>query len=223
MFKILLAEDDQNLNRLIEKNLTRGGYEVITCFNGEQALKSFGTEKVDILVTDIMMPKMDGNTLIKEIKAIKSDFPVIMLTALDDIISKKKSFLGGADDYMTKPVDYEELLLRISALLRRYQIVNQKNILHGNVTLQYDAKCLLIDNKNIELTKKEFLLLYMLMASPGRIYSRAQILDEIWGFDSDSFERTVDVHVNKIREKTLNSSVEITTVRGLGYKAILKV
>lgn len=221
MFKILIAEDDVNLNRLINKNLTDRGYSVVSALNGKQARAVFDSQKPDLLVTDIMMPETDGITLVKLIKKDCPDFPIIMLTALDTIEDKKESFESGADDYISKPVNFDELALRINALLRRYRLVTLSDIKHKKIKLDYAAKSLTIDNAPIELTKKEFLLLYMLLSSPGRIFSRTQILDEVWGYESESFERTVDVHINKLREKLHDSSAEIVTVRGLGYKGVL--
>lgn len=222
MFKIVLAEDETNLRKLIKKNLELRGYEVTDCENGFTALQAFEKGAFDLLITDIMMPQMDGDTLVSKIKQQKADFPIIMLTALDAISAKQKSFSGGADDYLTKPVDYAELDLRINALLRRCQLFSKNNIVHKEVKIDFEKKSLSIVGKDVDLTKKEFLLLYMLCSSPNRIYSREQILNEIWGLDSESFERTVDVHINKLRNKTENTSLDITTVRGLGYKAVFK-
>lgn len=221
MFKILIAEDDVNLNRLINQNLTDRGYNVVCAYNGAQAQAFFDAQKPDLLVTDIMMPVMDGITLVKQIKKDCPDFPIIMLTALDTIEDKKESFESGADDYISKPVNFDELALRINALLRRCRLVTLSDITYKGIKLDYAAKSLTIDNAPIELTKKEFLLLYMLLSSPGRIFSRTQILDEVWGYESESFERTVDVHINKLREKLQDGAVEIVTVRGLGYKGVL--
>lgn len=222
MFKIILAEDDPNLKHLIKKNIELRGYTVTACSDGMEVLKAFEADNYDLLITDIMMPNMDGDTLVQKVKHLKKDMPIIMLTALENINNKRTSFMLGADDYLIKPVDYDELALRIGALLRRYNLVNEKNLIHKEIELNFDTKTLYIKREEIELTKKEFLLFYMLLSSPGRIYSRMQILDEIWGMDNESFERTVDVHINKLREKTDNTSVEILTVRGLGYKAVLK-
>lgn len=222
MTVILVAEDDVNLNYLITKGLKDKGFEVLSCFDGSQAIECLDRQKVDLLVSDIMMPGTDGVSLVKRVKKQRPDFPVIMLTALDAIEDKKVCFESGADDYMTKPVNYDELLLRINALLRRYRLVSLKDISHKKMDLNYTDKKLTLDGNSIELTKKEFLLLYMLLSSPGRIFSRNAILDEVWGYDSESFERTVDVHINKLREKLRSCPVEILTVRGLGYKAVLK-
>lgn len=222
MFTILLAEDEGNLRTLIKKNLELRGYNVTACKDGHEAFDAFELGKFDLLITDIMMPGMDGDTLVHKVKETKKDMPVIMLTALGSIHDKQKSFTTGADDYLVKPVDYDELALRVSALLRRYNLVNQKNITHNESVLDFEQKTMRVGAREVELTKKEFLLLYMLCSSPGRIYSRTQILDEVWGMDSDSMERTVDVHVNKLREKAVGTGIEIVTVRGLGYKAVLR-
>lgn len=221
MFNILIAEDDYHLNRLIYHNLSEKGFNVVACYNGKEALAFLESQKADLLITDIMMPETDGVALVKQLKKEQPDFPVIILTALEAIEDKKICFECGADDYIVKPVDFEELLLRINALLRRYRFVTLKDISHKEIDLNYIGKRLTINRAPVELTKKEFLLLYMLMSSPGKIFSRTQILDEVWGYETESFERTVDVHINKLREKLSGCSVEIVTVRGLGYKAVL--
>lgn len=222
MFTILLAEDEPNLRGLIHKNLELRGYSVTACKDGAEAFAAFESGQFDLLITDILMPGMDGDTLVQKVRDAKKDMPVIMLTALSSIHDKQKSFTTGADDYLVKPVDYDELDLRIGALLRRYNLVNQRNIIYNGTELDFDRKIMRVRDQEIELTKKEFLLLYMLCSSPGRIYSRTQILDEVWGMDSESMERTVDVHINKLREKTQGTGIEIATVRGLGYKAVLQ-
>lgn len=222
MFKVLVAEDDIYLSGIIKEFLEGAGFMVKTAPNGEIAYNEFCENHYDILLADIMMPKVDGNELVERIKKKKKDFPVIMLTALDKIGDKTRSFENGADDYLTKPVDFAELKLRINALLRRYNIAFEKIISHKNAKLDYNRLTLEICGAEAELTKKEFLLLYKLVASPGRIFSREQLLDEIWGYDTYSIERTVDVHINKIREKLSGSEIEVQTVRGLGYKAVLK-
>lgn len=222
MFNILLAEDEIALRKLIKLNLEKRGFSVYECGNGQEALTLLENKDTDLIITDIMMPVIDGNALTQTVKSKNADLPVIMLTALSTIDDKKKSFEGGADDYLTKPVDYDELELRIRALLRRYGRVSKQKIQAGNTELHFPTKTLKIDSVIIDTAKKEFLLLFTLLSSKGRIFSRAQLLDEIWGMDSESLERTVDVHINKLREKIVNSDVEIISVRGLGYKAELK-
>lgn len=222
MFDILIAEDDINLNYLISKFLKDNGFNIITSFDGKQALECIKNKKVDLLICDILMPKITGAELVKIVKKENPDLPVIILTALDTIEDKTICFENGADDYLTKPVNVEELVLRINALLRRYQLSSLNNIVHKELTLNYKDKRVTVNGKTLDLTKKEFLLLYMLLSVSGRILSRSNILDEVWGYDSESIERTVDVHINKLREKLKGTSVEIVTVRGLGYKAELK-
>ena len=219
MFHILLAEDEIPLRKLIKYHLEKRGFSVCESGNGQEALSLLENTEIDLVVADIMMPVMDGDELTRAIKTENADLPVIMLTALSTIGDKKKSFEGGADDYLTKPVDFDELELRIRALLRRYGRVSKQKIQTGNTELDFISKTLKIDSVLIETTKKEFLLLYTLFSSLGRIFSCAQLLDEIWGMDSESLERTVDVHISKLREKLAQSDVEIISVRGLGYKA----
>ncbi len=222
MFKILLVEDDAHLRTLLCKHLDLAGFNVIECSDGKEALHVFQNEKFDLLISDIMMPYINGNQLISEIRLLKNDFPIIILTALDTIADKKLSFEGGADDYLTKPINFDELIIRINALLRRYNIVNAKTLKHKNIVLDYNKLAIYKGDEEIVLAKKEFLLLYKLIATPGRIYSREDLLNEIWGYDSLSIDRTVDVHINKIREKLNTDAFEIIAVRGLGYKVILK-
>ena len=218
MFRVLIAEDDCNLRKLIKKNLELRGFDVICCEDGKAALSVLETQTANIVVTDVMMPNVDGNELINRIKKDHKDLPVIMLTALDAITDKKKSFNEGADDYIVKPVDFDELELRIRAILRRYGKVAAQKTVMGNTTLDYMTKTMYVNGKIVETAKKEFLLLYVLLSSPGQIFSRTQLLDDVWGEDSESLERTVDVHVAKLREKLEDSDVKITAVRGLGYK-----
>lgn len=219
MFHILLAEDEIPLRKLIKYNLEKRGFSVRESGNGQEALVILENTDIDLVVADIMMPVMDGDELTRAIKTENADLPVIMLTALSAIGDKKKSFEGGADDYLTKPVDFDELELRIRALLRRYGRVSRQKIQIGNTELDFISKTLKVNSVLIETTKKEFLLLYTLVSSLDRIFSRTQLLDEIWGMDSESLERTVDVHVSKLREKLFQSDVTILSVRGLGYKA----
>lgn len=222
MFKVLLAEDDDNLRKLIKKHLILNNFYVMDCKDGEEALDKFKLEYFDILLADIMMPKLDGNELVRQVKISKEDFPIIIMTALDSILDKKKSFSLGADDYITKPINYEELILRIEALLRRYKAVNEKNITYKSIIMDYNKKTFTLKDENCELTKKEFMVLYKMMSSPDRIFSRAQLLDEIWGYDNYSSERTIDVHLSKLREKIKTEDIELVGVRGLGYKVVLK-
>ena len=222
MLKILVAEDNNHIRKLICKNLELSGYDTIPAEDGDVAYNIFMNEHIDLIVTDIMMPKTDGITLAKEIRDINSEIPIIMLTALDSFNDKEKGFSSGADDYIVKPVNMKELVLRIKAHLRRYKIISENFFKHKGVYLDFNELKCTIDNKVVELTTKEFLLLYKLSASNGRIFTREQLMNELWGFDSESYERTVDTHIKKLRTKIKTNDLEIITVRGLGYKVVLK-
>jgi len=221
MFKILIVEDERHIRQIIEKRLKNAGYFPLSASNGREGLILFESEKVDLVITDIMMPHVNGISLVKEIRAINQNIPIIMLTALDHIKDKENSFISGADDYMVKPVDMKELILRIQALLRRYQIINQQKFEHGSIVLNYKTFKCSINKKEIVLTKKEFMLLFKLLSSAGQIFTREQLMNDIWGYDSFSYERTVDTHIKRIREKIQTDDFQIITVRGLGYKAVL--
>lgn len=218
-FHILLAEDDSLLRKLIKRNLEMRGFSVYESANGKEALSVAESADIDLVIADIMMPVIDGNELVRSIRSGNAELPIIMLTALGTIEDKKKSYDCGADDYVTKPVNFDELELRMRALLRRYGRVSKQKLQVGNTELDYNTKTLRVNGFVKETAKKEFLLLFTLLSSPSRIYSRTQLLDEVWGMESESLERTVDVHVNKIREKLTDSDVAVVSVRGLGYKA----
>jgi DNA-binding response OmpR family regulator len=222
MFKILVVEDEFYIRDLISKNLKNAGYHPIEAKDGVEALDVIEQMHIDLVVTDIMMPNVDGITLSHKIREINEDIPIIMLTALDTFEDKEKGFLSGADDYMVKPVDMKEMLLRVKALLRRYKVVSESKFEHKSTRIDYQKSLLEIDGVMIELTVKEFQLLYMLIASPNRIFTREQLMNEIWGYDSESYERTVDTHIKRLREKIKSDDFEIVTVRGLGYKVVLK-
>ncbi|MCK5731560.1 MAG: response regulator transcription factor [Tenericutes bacterium] len=222
MLKILVVEDDLHIKNIIAKNLEKHGYEVFQSENGKDALVIFENNHIDLIITDIMMPYVDGNALVKTVRYINSDIPIIMLTALDSYYDKEKGFSSGADDYMVKPVNMKEMVLRIKALLRRYKIVSESILDFGDIHLDYKSKSCSVASKEIVLTIKEFSLLYKLLASRNQIFTREQLMNEIWGFDSESYERTVDTHIKRLREKVITESFEIITVRGLGYKAVIK-
>lgn len=222
MLKILVVEDEFYIRELICKNLHANGYNTVCAENGETAFQVFTHEHIDLIVSDIMMPKVDGITLVKRIRDIQKDIPIIMLTALDTYSDKEKGFTSGADDYIVKPVDMQELLLRIKAHLRRYKIVSENKFTHKDISLNYQEQLCTIQNKLIDLKNKEFQLLYKLVSSSGRIFTREQLMNEIWGYDSESYERTVDTHIKRLREKIKSKNLELVTVRGLGYKAVLK-
>ncbi len=222
MLKILVVEDDIHLRHIIAKNLEKYGYEIIQSENGSEAYEVFENIHIDLIVTDIMMPYVDGNSLVKKVRYSNDNIPIIMLTALDSYHDKEKGFSSGADDYMVKPVNMKELILRVKALLRRYKIVSESVLNLKNIHLDYNAKSCLVLDKQIVLTIKEFNLLYKLLASPSQIFTRQQLMNEIWGFDNESYERTVDTHIKRLREKVITIDYEIITVRGLGYKAVIK-
>lgn len=221
MFKILVVEDDRHIRNIIEKRLIKSGYTPLLAFNGREGLSLFESHKVDLIISDIMMPHVDGISLVKEIRSTNPNIPIIMLTALDSIKDKEKSFTSGADDYIVKPVDMKELILRVQSLLRRYHIINQQLFEHKNAVLDYKTFKCTINKLDIDLTKKEFMLLFKLLSSAGQIFTREQLMNDIWGYDSFSYERTVDTHIKRLREKITTQDFDLVTVRGLGYKAVL--
>lgn len=222
MFKILIAEDENNLRKVLISTLGKEGYEVTAAENGQIAFDKFCEEKFDLVVTDVMMPIMDGNELTAKIRSIVPDTPILMLTALETLDDKERGFVAGADDYLTKPFALKELLLRIKALLRRYGEVCENKILLPHTELNYNTNTAIINGESVELTKKEFGLLFKLLSHPNIIFSREQLMDDIWGFDNESNDRTVDTHIKWLRDKTENEDFKIVTVRGLGYKAVLQ-
>jgi len=222
MLKLLIVEDDTNIRKLIAKFLTMNGYECIEAGDGQEALSRYESQHIDLVMTDIMMPYIDGNTLTAKLRSMNRDLPILMLTALDRFADKEKGFQSGADDYLVKPIDMQEMLLRIKALLRRSQIMSESRIVLPHLILDERTSQCILDNTPIELTRKEFRLLFHLLSAPNRIFTREQLMNEIWGYDSESYDRTVDTHVKRIREQVLSPDFEIVTVRGLGYKAVIK-
>lgn len=225
MFKILVVEDDANTRRLMEKVLSQAGYEPIPACDGVEALEILDKKHVDLILLDIMMPRMDGYEFTEILRGseMMREIPILMVTAKETPADKRKGFIIGTDDYMTKPVDEEEMVLRIAALLRRSRIVNERRLIVGGTLLDYDSFSVSFSGYISELPRKEFLLLYKLLSYPGKIFTRRQLMDEIWDMDSDTDERTVDVHINRLRDRfKANEDFEIVTVRGLGYKAMKK-
>lgn len=221
MFHILLAEDDANLRHVVEKVLRNAGYTVTAAEDGRAAWDMYCHERFDLVITDIMMPCMDGNALTAAVRGHSKDTPVLMRTALEAIDDKEKGFASGADDYLVKPFVLRELILRVKALLRRYQAVSEKRIVLPHTELDYQTGVMLVDGTEVPLTRKEFLLLFKLLFSPNMIFSREQLMNEIWDYDSASSDRTVDIHIKCLRDKAENRDFRIVTVRGLGYKAVL--
>lgn len=221
MFNILVAEDDEKLRRLICTVLEKSGYRALAAADGEEALAIMDREYVDLLVADIMMPRLDGYQLISQLREAGYKLPALIVTAKDSFPDKKQGFQAGADDYMVKPVDVNELALRVSALLRRAQIVNARKLSFGRTSLDYDSLTVTDEGGSQDLPQKEFYLLFKLTSYPNKTFTRQQLMDEIWGMDSDSDERTVDVHINRLRERFRdNPDFQLVTVRGLGYKAV---
>jgi len=221
MTQILLCEDDTNIRKLIATYLSQHGFIILESDNGESAWSLFLSEKVALVITDLMMPKMDGFSLTQKIRNTQKDVPILILSALESVEDKEKGFISGTDDYMVKPIDLKELLMRIKALLRRYKITMEDKILLKSLVLDRANNLCTVSGKPIELTKKELQLLFKLLSYPNIIFTREQLMNDIWGTDSVSFDRTVDTHIKRLRDQVLCEDFEIMTVRGLGYKAVL--
>ena len=223
MFNILVIEDNKNMRKLICATLKQNGYSTFEAEDGEVGLDVLDTTHIDLIICDIMMPNMDGYEFTETLRDGHCETPIIIVTAKEQLEDKKKGFSIGADDYMVKPIDFEELILRIGAILRRSKIVNDHKITIGNTVLDYNSLSVTSNGECNTLPKKAFYLLFKLVSSPDTIFTRRQLLDEIWGMESMADERTVDVHIKRIRERYRDSNdFEIVTVRGLGYKAVIK-
>lgn len=221
MLNILVVEDDFHTRKLIEDVLIDERYKPILAEDAQKALDILDRRHIDLMITDIMMPGMDGYSLTEMLRDAGYDFPILMMTAKETIKDKRRGFLVGTDDYMVKPVDEEELVLRVKALLRRAKIVNDRRIVMGKVSLNYDMMTVSRESECFTLPQKEFLLLYKLLSYPGTIFTRMQLMDEIWGYDSQTDEHTVSVHIGRLRERFGDwTEFDIVTVRGLGYKAV---
>jgi len=221
MFHILVVEDNDNTRKLMQAVLSQNGYEPILARDGVEALEILDRKHVDLIVLDIMMPRMDGYEFTETLRASGCDLPILMVTAKEKPADKHKGFMIGTDDYMVKPVDEEEMILRIAALLRRSRIVNEHRLEIGSTVLDYDSLTVRCPQGVMELPKKEFMLLFKLLSYQNKIFTRRQLMDEIWDMDSESDERTVDVHINRLRDHFRgNDDFDIVTVRGLGYKAV---
>lgn len=221
MFHILVVEDNPNARKLMEAVLKQNGYEPLLAADGIEALEVLDNKHVDLIVLDVMMPRMDGYEFTETLRSSGCDLPILMVTAKEKPADKRKGFIIGTDDYMVKPVDEEEMILRIAALLRRSRIVNEHRLTVGGTVLDYDALSVKTAEGVSELPKKEFLLLFKLLSYSNKIFTRRQLMDEIWDMDTDTDERTVDVHINRLRDRFRNNpDFDIVTVRGLGYKAV---
>lgn len=220
MFTILVVEDDLPLRKMMSAFLSMNGYRTQTAGNGEEALAVMERVLPDLVIADVMMPVMDGWQLTEEIRHAWPMMPVILVTARDSIEDKRTGFAAGADDYLTKPLDLDELLLHVNAVLRRSQAMTSHRLTVGQTVLDYDSLTVTRGKTSITLPKKEFYLLFKLLSSPKQIFTRRQLMDEIWGMDAQSDERTVDVHIKRLREKCeIFPDFALVTVRGLGYKA----
>ena len=219
MFRILIAEDDRELRQLFQHVLTKNGYTVDGVSNGEEALTAMETGYYDMIISDIMMPKMDGYSLVRAIRDAGNAVPILIITAKDAFDDMRQGFLSGSDDYMVKPINVNEMVLRVGALLRRAQMISERRQVIGNTVLECDSLTVRSNGEVAVLPQKEFMLLYKMASFPGRIFTRQQLMDDIWGYDSDTDTHTVDVHIGRLRERFRdNEDFKIVTLRGVGYK-----
>ena len=220
MFNILIVDDNASIRKLIGVYLEPEGYNVLYASDGTEALDVLDKNRVDLMIADVMMPKMDGYTLTEDLRDAGYNMPILMVTAKETFEDKKRGFRAGIDDYMVKPIDMNEMVLRVDALLRRAKISNEHKITVGDVELNYETLEVKTSDQTISLPKKEFYLLFKLLSYPKRIFTRQELMDDIWGMDADADERTVDTHIRKLRQKFGElKEFEIMTIRGLGYKA----
>lgn len=224
MFKILLIEDDITLNDSIKTFLTKKGYQVYTSYSAKYALQEIGKYQVDVIITDLMMPVIDGFQFITTIRNSGITTPILIISAKDQYKDKEKGFLAGADDYMVKPLNLNELELRVQSLLRRSGAISDHKLTFKDTTLEADSLTVYTNGLKYELPKKEFQIIFKLLSNENKIFTRVQLMDEFWGIYTSSEERTVDTHINRLREKFKdNPDFEIVTIRGLGYKAVKKL
>lgn len=223
MFKILVVEDDTDLNRTVCRFLNSNGYEAIGATGAEDAYDALYRDTFDLIISDIMMPGVDGFEFITNVRALNADIPVLFMSARDDFAAKQRGFRVGADDYIVKPIDLDEMLLRIGALLRRARIADARKLTVGSFSMDVDEHTAYLGDEEISLTAREFNLLYKLLSYPKKTFTRTQLMDEFWDVDTTSSTRTVDVYMTKLRQKLADChDFEITTVHGLGYKAVIK-
>lgn len=223
MFKILVVEDDNSLRNLFCKTLQRNNYQAFPAEHAQAALDFLEKEYVDLIITDVMMPGIDGFTFIQHLRNAQIDLPILIITAKSDILDKQAGFNAGADDYMVKPIDINEMVFRVNALLRRAKSVSEKKLTFENTTLEYNTWTVTDSSGSQILPQKEFQLLYKLLSYPGQIFTRQQILDDIWGINDCVDSHTLDVHISRLRERFKNNEdFEIVTIRGLGYRVMKK-
>lgn len=221
MFKILIAEDDSELRQLFSHVLIKNGYSVTGVCNGKEALDALDKGYYDLIISDIMMPEMDGYELVSSLRIAGYSIPVMMITAKDAFDDMRMGFVSGTDDYMVKPVNVNEMVLRVGALLRRAQMINDRRLVIGGTVMECDSLTVTWDGQSAVLPQKEFMLLYKMASFPGRIFTRQQLMDDIWGYDSDTDTHTVDVHIGRLRDRFRDSKdFKIVTMRGVGYKVV---
>lgn len=223
MFKILVVEDDKDLNRAVCSFLSKSGYETVSCPNANDAYNAMYGGSFDLIVSDIMMPGIDGFEFAKTVRELNEDIPILFMTARDDFASKQRGYRIGIDDYMVKPIDLDELFLRIGALLRRAKIASSHRLEIGKLILDADERTAVLDGEEISLTMREFNILYKLLSYPKKTFTRTQLMDEFWDVETNTAPRAVDVYMTKLRDKFSGcTDFEIVTVHGLGYKAVIK-
>lgn len=221
MFKILVVEDDNSLKRLFCKTLKKNNFQTFPAANAAEALDILDKESIDLIITDIMMPGMDGFSFIRQLRDANIDLPVLIITAKSDIMDKQIGFQSGADDYMVKPIDINEMVLRVNALLRRVKSVSERRLTFGATCMEYDTWTVTDNTGTKILPQKEFQLLYKMLSYPGQIFTRQQLLDEIWGINNYEDSHTLDVHISRLRERFKeNTDFKIVTIRGLGYRVV---
>ena len=221
MMKLLIAEDDRELRQLFTHVLTRHYYSVTGVSNGQEAFDALDKDYYDLIITDIMMPVMDGYTFVRQLRDVGNTTPVLMITARDAFDDMRMGFQFGVDDYMVKPINVNEMVLRVQALLRRAQMINDRRQVIGKTVMECDSLTVIVKGESAVLPQKEFMLLYKMAAYPGKIFTRQQLMDEIWGYDSESDTHTVDVHIGRLRDRFRdNQDFKIVTIRGVGYKVV---
>ena len=221
MLKILIAEDDRELRQLFSHVLSRYGYTVVGVSNGQEALDAMDADFYDMIISDIMMPVMDGYELVRQLRDVGNTTPILMITAKDAFDDMRLGFQSGVDDYMVKPINVNEMVLRVQALLRRAQMINDRKQTIGDTVMECDSLTVTVAGESMILPQKEFMLLYKMAAFPGKIFTRQQLMDEIWGYDSESDTHTVDVHIGRLRDRFRdNRDFKIVTIRGIGYKVV---
>jgi len=219
MFNILIAEDDLDLGRLFKKVLENSGYRVTLAPDGRQALEAMDSEFFNLIIADVMMPVMDGIELVKLLRGEGSSIPVLMITAMGEFDDMELGFASGVDDYMVKPININEMVLRVGALLRRSQMINERKLQIGSTTMEYDSMTVSSGGESFSLPQKEFQLLYKMASFPGRIFTKQQLMDDIWGYDNESDPHTVEVHIARLRDRFKDErDFKIVTIRGIGYK-----